>query len=246
MKIKGKVIIVGAGPGDPGLMTLKGLEAIRSSDVILYDRLVSKEVLNLIPNHIKTVYGGKKGCSPMLEQKRIHRRMLKEVEGGMVVVHLKGGDPFLFGRGGEEMDFLRENGVDFEVIPGVSSAIAAPTYVGIPLTHRLYSSSVAVVTGQEDPRKKKLNVKWIELAGAVDTLVILMGVKNLHRIVEKVMSSGFDGSTPAAIIENGTTPDQRVVTAPLKMLVSRARKMNVNAPAIIVVGDVVGLYKRSV
>ena len=211
---KGKVYIIGAGPGDPGLITLRGAECIREADVILYDYLVSPEILLHAGEKARRIYVGKQGADHTLSQEEINRRLVEEAGRGNVVARLKGGDPFIFGRGGEEAEVLREAGIPFEIIPGVTSAIAVPAYAGIPLTHRNHTSAVAFVTGHEDPTKGKSDIDWEALAG-IGTLVFLMGVMNLPAIAENLIRCGKAAETPAALIRRGTTPDQETLTGTL-------------------------------
>ncbi len=211
---KGKVSLVGAGPGDPGLLTLAALFRLREADVVIYDRLVGEDVLSMVPRGVVKVYGGKEpGSSSKEEQDRLNRLMLKEARSGKKVVRLKGGDPFLFSRGGEEAEFLRDNGVEFEVVPGVSSALAVPAYAGIPLTHREHSSSVAIVTGKEAGSKERLD--WAKVSGGADVVVVLMGAARLKEIASRLLRAGKPADTPVAAIMRGTTKRQRTVTMTL-------------------------------
>jgi uroporphyrinogen III methyltransferase / synthase len=237
---KGKVYIIGAGPGDPGLITLRGAACIREADVIIYDHLVSPEILRHAGEKVRLIYAGKQGGDHTLSQDEINRRLVEEAGRGNVVARLKGGDPFIFGRGGEEAEVLREAGIPFEIVPGVTSAVAVPAYAGIPLTHRSHTSSVAFVTGHEDPTKGKSDIDWAALAG-IGTLVFLMGVKNLPAIAENLIRCGKDATTPAALIRRGTTPDQETLTGTLGDIARKAGEHHFAAPAILVVGGVVGL-----
>src|SRR3989339_885020 len=202
MAKRGMVYIIGAGPGDPGLITLRGVECIREADVVIYDYLVNPEILRHARPDVRLIYAGKRGGEHTLVQDEINRRLVEEAGTGAVVARLKGGDPFIFGRGGEEAEVLREEGIPFEVVPGISSAIAVPAYAGIPLTHRNHTVSVAFVTGHEDPTKGKSHLDWSTLAG-VGTLIFLMGVKNLPTIAENLILHGKDAATPAARIRWG-------------------------------------------
>jgi uroporphyrin-III C-methyltransferase len=240
MVSKGKVFIVGAGPGDVGLLTLRALEVIKSADVILYDRLVSKDILALAVNAEK-VYVGREVRDDYKHQEYTNKLMLDYALKGKKVVRLKGGDPFIFGRGGEEAEFLADNGIEFEIVPGVTSAIAAPAYAGIPLTHRALSSSVAIVTGHEDPYKQEHRVNIAKIASSVDTLVILMGISNIKSIVDELLASKIEKDREVAIIENATTPEQRVTIARLEDIVRLVEERNVRPPAVIVIGKVVSL-----
>jgi uroporphyrinogen III methyltransferase/synthase len=237
---QGRVYIIGAGPGDPGLITLRGAACIREADVIIYDHLVSPEILLHAGEKARRIYAGKQGGDHTLSQEEINRRLVEEAGRGNVVARLKGGDPFIFGRGGEEAEALREAGIPFEIIPGVTSAVAVPAYAGIPLTHRSHTSSVAFVTGHEDPTKEKSDIGWEALAG-IGTLVFLMGVKNLPAIAENLIRCGKAAETPAALIRRGTTPDQETLTGTLGDIARKAGKRRFAPPAILVVGGVVGL-----
>jgi len=241
---EGKVYLVGAGPGDPGLITIKGLEVLREADVVIHDRLVAKALMKLAPERAERIFVGKRAGWHTLPQSEINKVMVERARGGKVVVRLKGGDPFLFGRGGEEAEELWRSGVKFEVVPGVTSALAAPAYAGIPVTHRGHSSSVAIVTGHEDPVKGRESVDWRRLATAVDTIVVLMGVRRLRRIVEELIEGGRGRKTGVAIIEWGTTGRQRTIMGTLGDIVEKAAAHKVSSPAVVVIGEVVGLCER--
>ncbi len=240
----GKVYIVGGGPGDIGLLTLKAYYLLTSADVVLYDRLVGEDILKIVPSTAKKVYVGRSVGDDYSHQEDTNRLMLRYAEGGKKVVRLKGGDPFVFGRGGEEAEFLRESGIETEIVPGISSATGSPAYAGIPLTHRLFSSSVAIVTGHEDAKKSEPAVRWRKLASAADTIVILMGMGRLGRIVDELVGAGLDEDMDVAIIESGTTGRQRILLGNLGNIVGRARKSRIKPPAIIVIGRVVSLAKK--
>jgi uroporphyrin-III C-methyltransferase len=242
--MKGKVYIVGAGPGDAGLFTLKALDLIRSADIVLYDRLVSDDILKMIPNNVEKVYVGRNVGDDYSHQDETNKLMVNHAKDGKKVVRLKGGDPFIFGRGGEEAEFLRENGIDFEIVPGISSATASPAYAGIPLTHRLFSSSVAIVTGHEDAKKDELTVRWKELANAVDTIVVLMGMGRLKQIADDLVSAGMNKDTDVAIIESGTTKEQKVLLGNLSNIVDKVKNSDIKPPAIIVIGKVASLSEK--
>lgn len=243
-KGEGKVSLVGAGPGDPGLLTLAGLLRLREADVVIYDRLVGEDILSMVPQGVVKVYGGKEpGSSSREEQDRLNRLMLKEARSGKKVVRLKGGDPFLFSRGGEEAEFLRENGVEFEVVPGVSSALAVPAYAGIPLTHREHSSSVAIVTGKEAGSKERLD--WAKLSGGADVVVVLMGAARLKEIASRLLRAGKPADTPVAAIMRGTTRRQRTATMTLAEAAEGGGALRgVEAPSVIVIGRVVSLAPK--
>ncbi|MBI4208420.1 MAG: uroporphyrinogen-III C-methyltransferase [Deltaproteobacteria bacterium] len=237
----GKVYLVGAGPGDPELITLKGIRTLRRSDVVLYDHLANPELLAYAPSTARKIDVGKEGGGRSMRQDRIIQKMIQLAQSGKIVVRLKGGDPFLFGRGGEEAEALAEVGIFCEVIPGVTSAIAVPAYAGIPVTHRRFASAVTIATGHEDPEKSESILPWIEMARAGQTLVLLMGVKTLKRNVGCLLSSGCDPKTPVALIQWGTYPQQRTVIAPLNQIVAEAKKARVGPPSVMVVGEVVSL-----
>lgn len=240
----GKAYLVGAGPGDPGLITVKGEQLLRQADLVVYDHLVDSQLLSICRSDAKMIYAGKQANKHTKTQREINALLIKAARSKKIVIRLKGGDPFLFGRGGEEALALRKAGIDYEVIPGVTSAIAVAAYAGIPVTHRERSSSIAVVTGHEDPGKKNSSIKWEQLATACDTLVFLMGVGSLPGIVKQLIRHGRKASTACAVIEWGTTARQRVVTGNLKSIVSEVRKNKIKPPAIIVVGSVVSLRSR--
>jgi uroporphyrinogen III methyltransferase / synthase len=236
----GKVYIIGAGPGDAGLITLKAIESLRLADVVVYDNLVNEELLKYAPATARFIYAGKKGGDHTLTQDKINELLAKEALAGNTVARLKGGDPFIFGRGSEEAEVLKEQSVPFEVIPGVTSAIAVPAYAGIPLTHRGITSTVAFITGHEDPTKDKSDIDWQALVG-IGTLVFLMGVKNIGQITQALITHGKLSDTPAALIRRGTTPDQAVLTGTLATIVDLSEANNFKPPAILVVGKVVEL-----
>lgn len=239
----GKVYLVGAGPGDPKLLTLKAYEVIREADVIIYDRLVNPEILKLAKPEAELVYAGKTRGEHQMSQDEINDLMVKAALVGKVVVRLKGGDPFLFGRGGEEAEILFEKGIPFEVVPGVTSALAAPAYAGIPLTHRDYASSIAIVTGSKAENAGK-PVRWDKLAEAVDTIVILMGLKPLREIARALMEAGLKPETPTAVIEWGTLKRQRVLIGKLSEIVDKVKAEGFDSPSVIVIGDVAELGRK--
>jgi len=242
--MSGKVYLVGAGPGDPGLLTIKGLECIKSADVIVYDFLASPELLKHASESAEIIYAGKKSGKHSMPQNGINDLIVKKASEGLTVTRLKGGDPFIFGRGGEEAEALIREGLDFEIVPGVTSAIAAPAYAGIPLTHRKYASAVAFVTGHEDPGKDKTRIDWTFLSKGTATIVFLMGVNNLPNITRQLIENGKPQNTPVALIRWGTTPDQFTVTGTLDTIVERVEKAGLKAPAIIIVGEVVNLREK--
>lgn len=239
----GKVYVVGAGPGDPGLITVKGLECIQKADVIIYDYLAASILLKHARKNAELIYVGKKGGSHTLAQERINDLIVEKAQTGAMVTRLKGGDPFIFGRGGEEAEVLFNNGVPFEIVPGVTSAIAAPAYAGIPLTHRKYTATVAFVTGHEDPDKAESAIDWASIARGMGTVVFLMGVKNLPHIAEQLIVHGKPPDTPVALVRWGTTSRQITVSGTLDTIVEKVKKAGLKAPAIIIVGDVVHLRR---
>jgi len=236
-----KVYLVGAGPGDPELLTLKALRLIKSADVILYDRLINQEILLFAKPDCELVYVGKEDGKHTIEQEKINELLLKYAHTREVVVRLKGGDPFIFGRGGEEALFLVEHGIEFEVVPGVSSFYSVPAHAGIPITFRGISSSFAVITGHEDPRKERSSIDWKSLKG-INTLIVLMGVSRRKEIARRLIEIGRDPKEPVAFIENGTTERQRVILTDLYELSTNPPE--VSPPAIMVVGSVVRLREK--
>lgn len=239
----GKVYLIGSGPGGLGLMAMRAQEVLEAADVILYDQLPGEEVLSSLPETAEKVDVGKYGSRHTLEQEEIEALMVKYAKEGKRVVRLKGGDSFLFGRGGEEMETMREHGIPVEVVPGISSAIAVPECVGIPVTHRKWASQVTILTGHEDPTKEESALNWRWLAKSPGTLVILMGVKNLPQITAALMDGGMDAGKPVAIIERGMRADQRVTVGTLAGIAEKATSVGVRPPAIIVIGEVVTLYR---
>lgn len=240
----GKVFIVGAGPGDPKLITLKAVEAIKSADVVLYDRLVSKKIVAMIPKRSQKMYVGRDVGDDYKHQDTTNDLMVKFAKKNKNVVRLKGGDPFIFGRGGEEAEFLRKHKVKYEIIPGITSGIGSAEYSGIPLTHRDYASSVVFVTGHEDAKKEKGVVEWKKLAKAVDTIVIMMGLSRIDVISKKLVSGGLDENTPVAVIQNGTTDEHRMIKGTLLNISKKISDAKIKPPAIIVVGKVVRLSDK--
>ena len=236
--MNGKVYLVGAGPGDPKLITLKGIECLQRADVVIYDLLINVKLLEHCPAHTEKIYGGKMIGEQEQRQAEIDDLMIRHAKAGKTVVRLKGGDPFIFGRGGEEALTLVEAGIDFEVVPGITSAIAAPAYAGIPLTHRNYSSSVAFVTGHSAALKADSTIHWEQLGTGVDTLVILMGVGHLREIAGRLIQHGRSPNTPISLIHWGTTPQQKTLEGTLSDIAQKAEEVNFRNPAAIVVGDV--------
>jgi uroporphyrinogen III methyltransferase/synthase len=239
--MKGKVYLVGAGPGDIGLLTVKGLKCLKKADVVVYDFHLNAQVLNYINHDAEFIYAGKCGGHHTLTQDKINDILVEKAKKAKIICRLKGGDPFVFGRGGEEAEALSKAGIEFEVVPGVSSAIAAPAYAGIPLTHRLYSSSFAVIPGYEDTTKNESALDWSKLATGVGTLVFLMAVKNVDLITQKLIEHGRSPDTPVAVIRWGTRPDQKTITGSLNNIVKLVKEKDIKPPAVMVVGDVVKL-----
>ncbi|TDQ42594.1 uroporphyrinogen-III C-methyltransferase [Aureibacillus halotolerans] len=237
----GKVYLVGAGPGDPDLITVKALKAIQAADTILYDRLVNPELLREAKPEAHLVYCGKSPGYHAMTQETINRLLVKYGRKSTSVVRLKGGDPFVFGRGAEEAEALARAGVEYEVVPGITAGIAAPAYADIPVTHRTLARSFAIVTGHQKKGEPE-NVEWGHLAKAVDTLVIYMGIKNLRWICERLLLEEKAASTPVAIVQQGTTDEQKTVTGTLGTICEIARAADIQNPAVIVIGDVVSQH----
>jgi uroporphyrinogen III methyltransferase/synthase len=238
----GKVYLVGAGPGDPGLITLRGKYLLERADVVVYDYLANKKLLRHVPESAEFIYVGKKGGGlHAFTQEGINELLVEYGKAGKMVVRLKGGDPFIFGRGAEEIEELVAANIPFEVVPGVTSATAAATYAGIPITHRKYTASVAFITGHEDPTKKKSNIHWDKLATGAGTLVIFMGIKNLPVITQKLIENGRDPKTPVAVVRWASTPEQHSVEGTLETITDVVREAGIKPPALIVVGEVVKL-----
>ena len=244
MSSAGLVALVGAGPGDPGLITVKALEYIKRADAIVYDRLVNPVLLEHTSESCELIYVGKTPKRHTRTQDEINDILITEARKGKLVVRLKGGDPFLFGRGGEEAEALAAEGLPFEVVPGVTSAIAAPAYAGIPVTHREVASSVAVVTGHEDPEKTRSSVDWAALANGPDTLVVLMGLGNLPAITRSLIDAGKPPDTPAALVQDATTLDQKSLWGTLENIARKANDAGLRPPAVAIFGDVARLSEK--
>ena len=242
--VPGTVYIVGAGPGDEGLITVRGLEALQRADVVVYDYLASPRLLEHCPAGCERLYVGKVGAEHTLPQERINALLVERARKAKTVVRLKGGDPFVFGRGGEEALALARSGIPFVIVPGITAALAAAAYAGIPLTHRGLASTAALITGHEDPQKDSSDVDWERLARGAGTLAIYMGVKNLRRIVERIVGAGRPAATPAALIRWGTLETQQTLTASLQDIAGLAEARGFGAPAILVVGEVVTLREE--
>lgn len=245
----GRVYLVGAGPGDPGLLTVRAAELLARCDVVVYDYLAEKTLLRQVPAHAERIYVGKTGAhkGASARQERIHEVLIERARRGLEVVRLKGGDPFVFGRGGEEAEELAAAGVAFEVVPGVSSAVAVPAYAGIPVTHRDHNTAMAIVTGHEDPSRPEGRTDWIALAGLAargGTVVILMGMKHLRRNLEFLLEAGAPADVPTAVIQQGTRAEQRTLVAPLAEAADAVERAGIKPPAVVVVGQVVALRER--
>jgi len=239
INVPGIVYLVGAGPGDPELLTLKALRLIKNCDVLVHDALIPIEVIKEAGKNTEIFHVGKRAGKCSVPQDEINSLILRLAKEGKNVVRLKGGDPFVFSRGGEEVSFLEKNGVSFEIVPGITSGIAAPTYFGIPLTHRDGASSVTFVTGHEQVNKEKKTVNWRELAKSSDSLVIYMGIRNIEYIVKELILGGLDKDTKCAIIQEATLKNQKCVTEKLKNLVDTVKDKNFLSPSIIVIGKIV-------
>lgn len=242
--MRGKVYLVGAGPGDPKLITLRAFELLKKADVILYDRLVSKRLLSMTPKKAKKIYVGRAAGDDYKHQESTNELMLKYSKRKRNIVRLKGGDPIIFGRGGEEAEFLKKHKIKFEIVPGITSGIASATYSKIPLTHRKFASSVVFVTGHEDPQKRKESVKWKRLAKSVDTIVVMMGLSRIGIICDQLIKGGMDKKMPVAVIQNGTTSKQKTVKGTLTTISKRVKQQGIKPPSIIVIGKVVELSKK--
>lgn len=240
--LAGHVYLVGAGPGDPELLTLRGARLVEGADVVVYDNLVSPAIVALAPARAERIYVGKKAADHTLPQEEINRLLVRLAGEGKRVVRLKGGDPFIFGRGGEEMEVLVEAGITVEVVPGVTAAAGIAAYAGIPLTHREHAQSVVFTTGFL--KDGALDLDWEMLARPGQTLVIYMGISRLGEICDQLVAHGLPPATPAGVIERGTTDAQRVVAADLATLAARVAESGIRPPALTVVGGVVGLYPR--
>jgi uroporphyrinogen III methyltransferase/synthase len=240
----GRVYLVGAGPGDPGLITVKGLECVKKADVIIYDYLANERLLDRCRTDAELIYVGKQSGKHTLPQQEINALIVSKAQEGKIVVRLKGGDPFIFGRGGEEAEELADHHIPFEVVPGVSAATAVPAYAGIPLTHRDHNASVAFVTGHEQPGKPESRVHWDAIAAGIGTIVIFMGTKNLPDIIDNLVTNGRSPEEAVAVIQWGTRTDQRVVTGVLKDIVARVKQAELGPPAIVVVGEVTRLRQK--
>ncbi len=240
----GHVYLVGAGPGDAKLLTLRGKECLELADVVLYDHLANPDLLKYTPAHAERIYVGRKGRGSYRDQKEINSLLVAKSQEGKFVVRLKGGDPFVFGRGGEEAEMMADSGIPFTVVPGVTAAVAVPAYAGIPVTHRTLASTVAFVTGHEDPTKPESAMEWPRLASAEGTIVFLMGMKNLPQIVDRLIQEGTSSTMPIAAIRWGTYARQQTVVGTLANIVQKVTEAKLSPPTVIVVGEVVRLRDR--
>jgi uroporphyrin-III C-methyltransferase len=233
----GKVYLVGAGPGDPGLLTIKAYTLLSKCDIVIYDALLNEEIVKYVPDHAEKVFIGKSRHHSRISQEEVEKMMVEKAKEGKTVVRLKGGDPFMFGRGGEEAEILTDADIQWEVVPGVSSGIAAPAYAGIPLTHRDCASSVTFITGHEGTGKPK--IEWDKIRQFNNTLVIFMGISNIKEIVNQLIQSNYKSSTPIAVIESGTTKNQKVRTSTLNNIIEKVNNDPIETPALIVIGEAV-------
>ncbi len=240
----GKVFLVGAGPGDPALITCKGLKCLEKADVVVYDYLVDERLLENVPAGAERIYAGKIAGHHTMAQEEINSLLVTKAKEGKAVVRLKGGDPFVLGRGGEEAETLVDNNIPYEVVPGITSAIAAPAYAGIPVTHRGVSSSFTVVTGHEDPAKENSSIDWEKMAMGVDTLVFLMGMQNIDTICAKLIGHGRNSHTPVAVIKDGTKKTQVTVLGTIGNIAEKVTAKHLGPPAVIIVGEVSGLAEK--
>ncbi len=239
----GTVYLVGAGPGDPSLITLRAIELIKKSDVVLYDRLVSKKIISMIPKKTKSVYVGRMVGDDYKHQDDTNELMVEYAKTKRRVVRLKGGDPIIFGRGGEEAEYLKKHKIKFEIIPGITSGIGSATYAGIPLTHRKFASSVTFVTGHEDFEKNKEDVRWKKLAKSTDTIVVMMGLGRINIICKQLSAGGMEKNMPVAVIQDGTTTKQKMVVGTISNIVQKVKQSKIKPPSIIIIGKVVSLSK---
>lgn len=244
MKPKGTVYLVGAGPGDAGLLTLRGRELLGRADVVVYDALVNPDLLRLAPKSAEIIFGGKRAGKHVIPQEELNRLLIEKARAGKTVVRLKGGDPYVFGRGGEEAEQLADAGILFEVVPGVSSFVAAPSYAGIPLTHRDFSSRITLITGHEDPSKEPSSIDWAQVARTPGTKVIMMGTDRIGQIAQTLVGYGVDASTPVAMIRWGTTGHQQSIEGTLATIAEVGAKAKIGPPTVAVIGEVVKLRSK--
>jgi uroporphyrinogen III methyltransferase/synthase len=244
MKPKGMVYLVGAGPGDAGLLTLRGAELLKRADVVVYDALVNSELLELAPKSAEIIYGGKRAKGPIVPQENLNRLLIEKAREGKTVVRLKGGDPYVFGRGGEEAEELADANVPFEVVPGVSSFVAVPNYAGVPLTHRDFCSKITLITGHEDPSREQSRIDWAQVAKTPGTQVIMMGTDRLGEIAEMLIKHGMNRQTPVAVTQWGTTERQVSVSGPLAEIGKLTAEKKIGPPTVAVIGEVVNLREK--
>src|SRR5215475_7113680 len=244
MKPNGMVYLVGAGPGDAGLLTIRGAELLRRADVVVYDALVNAELLQLAPKSAEVIYGGKRAKEHAISQSELNELLISKAKAGKTVVRLKGGDPYVFGRGGEEAEQLADAGVPFEVVPGVSSFVAVPNYAGVPLTHRGFCSKITLITGHEDPAKEASRIDWEQVAKTPGTQVIMMGTDRIGQIAQTLVSNGMDGATPIAMVRWGTTGRQQSIEGTLANIAEIASNSKIQPPTVAVIGDVVKLRPK--
>jgi uroporphyrinogen III methyltransferase/synthase len=244
MKEKGTVYLVGAGPGDPGLLTLRGAELLARADVVVHDALVNPELLRLAPKSAEIIFGGKRGRDQAIAQKELNELLVAKARAGNAVVRLKGGDPYVFGRGGEEAEQLADAGIPFEVVPGVSSFVAVPGYAGVPLTHRAHCSRLTLITGHEDPAKEEATIDWAQVARTPGTKVIMMGTDRMGQIAAMLIAHGMDAATPVAMVQWGTTGRQRSIAGTLGTIAQVAAREQIGPPTVAVIGDVVKLRDK--
>jgi uroporphyrinogen III methyltransferase/synthase len=240
----GKVYLIGAGPGDPKLLTIRGAEALAKADVVVYDRLVHPAILRHVKSGAEIIYVGKESNRHTMKQEYINRLLVEKAKEGKIIARLKGGDPFVFGRGGEEAEELASEKIEFAIIPGITSAIAVPAYAGIPVTHRGLCSALGIVTGHEDPTKTESSIKWDKIATGNDTLVFLMGIENLSNIVSELTKNGRPKETPIALIRWGTRASQETLVGTLDTIVKQVEEARFTSPAVMVVGEVVNLREK--
>src|SRR5438046_2600777 len=244
MKSTGIVYLVGAGPGDPGLLTLRGAELLGRADVVVYDALVNPELLKLAPKSAEIIYGGKRARQHTIPQHELNQLLIDKAKQGKTVVRLKGGDPYVFGRGAEEAEQLADAGVEFEVVPGVSSFVAVPNYAGVPLTHRDFCSRLTLITGHEDPAKEASSIDWEQVAKTPGTKVIMMGTDRIGQIAQTLVGHGMDAATPVAMVRWGTTGRQQSIAGTLATIAKVAAKEQIGPPTVAVIGDVVNLRNK--
>jgi uroporphyrinogen III methyltransferase/synthase len=244
MKSNGMVYLVGAGPGNAGLLTLRGAELLRRADVVVYDALVNAELLQLAPKTAEVIYGGKRAKEQAISQSELNELLVSKAKAGKTVVRLKGGDPYVFGRGGEEAEQLADAGVKFEVVPGVSSFVAVPNYAGVPLTHRGFASKITLITGHEDPAKEASSIDWQQVAKTPGTKVIMMGTDRIGEIAKTLVGYGMDAATPIAMIRWGTTGHQHSIEGTLATIADVAAKEKISPPTVAVIGEVVKLRSK--